>query len=111
MRITTPLHPNITYLQIALSLHAVTTTPKILNGMTGQVISPYYRLSKLQNGPNYLAIQMFNKLPSNIRNIENLKIFRTTIKSFLIGKAFYHYKEFLECDILTLKVPSVSIHL
>lgn len=75
------------------------------------IITPYYRLSKSQNGPNYLAIQMFNKLPSNIKNIENLNIFRNIIKSFLIGKAFYHYKEFLECDIPPLNIPSVCTNL
>lgn len=61
------------------------------------LITPYFRLKKCQNGPNFLAVKYFNSLPSKIRDLP-LKQFKQSIKKFLTLSAFYSTDDFLNCD-------------
>lgn len=56
----------------------------------------YWRLKRCQDGPGHLGIHFFNKIPDNIKELPMAE-FKTKIKSFLIGNAFYSVSEFLNC--------------
>ena len=56
--------------------------------------TPYFRLRKCQNGPNFLAIKYFNKIPKKTRQLP-LNQFKNRIKEFLISEAFYDVDSFL----------------
>lgn len=63
---------------------------------------PFCRLSKSQNSYIPVGIKMFNKLPSSVQNIVDIKSFRVKIKRFLISKAFYSIGEFMDSDLSVL---------
>jgi hypothetical protein len=48
------------------------------------------RLSPIQRGVLYSSIMVYNNLPQNIQiTSDNVKIFKCTLKNFLISNAFY----------------------
>ena len=88
------------------SLHVKTNLHKYKTGSDFHVYDtrnreclniPYFRLTKCQNGPNFLAIKYFNALPVNVKNLP-LPTFKKRIKDFLISEAFYSCEEFLKCN-------------
>lgn len=54
----------------------------------------YLRLNKTKNGVNYYSVKFYNHLPIEVRNMD-FKLFKTTVKHFLLDNAFYSYDEFL----------------
>jgi hypothetical protein len=54
------------------------------------------RLSSIQGGVLYSSITIYNNLPQNIQIlIDNVNIFRYTLKNFLISNAFYSTDEYI----------------
>jgi hypothetical protein len=49
----------------------------------------YCRTSFLKKSLINRGIELFNKLPNNIKNMENLPIFRKELRSFLLTNVFY----------------------
>nr|WP_253308705.1 reverse transcriptase family protein [Rickettsia endosymbiont of Ceutorhynchus assimilis] len=60
--------------------------------------TPYFRLKKCQNCPNFLAVKYFNKFPKALRDLP-LKQFKEEIKTILITNAFYSLDEFEKSDL------------
>jgi hypothetical protein len=53
------------------------------------------RLSLAKRGMLYSSIKVFNKLPKNIRKMsDNVKIFKSMLRSFLASSAFYSLDEY-----------------
>lgn len=65
-----------------------------------KLIAPEPILDIYKKGPYYRSINIYNKLPSNIRNLENNNSFISKLKTFLIKKAYYSVSEFLQDDDL-----------
>ena len=61
--------------------------------------TPYCRLTKCQNGPTFLAVKYFNKLPEAVRDLP-LQQYKKTIKKLLLSKAFYSVDMFEKCDLI-----------
>jgi hypothetical protein len=54
------------------------------------------RLSSIQRGVLYSSIMVYNDLPQNIKiTSDNVKIFKRTLKNFLISNAFYSIVEYI----------------
>lgn len=48
-----------------------------------------------QNNSMYINIKLYNKLPTDIKNIDRLDLFRFQIKTILVRKAYYSIDEYL----------------
>lgn len=59
--------------------------------------TPFHRLVKTRNGPDYLCYKFMNKLPVEIKTL-NVKDFKCKIKKYLLDKAFYSCDDFLTCN-------------
>ena len=46
-----------------------------------------------------MCIRLYNKLPENLRNIKDYKIFRKAVKQMLISSCFYSVDEYLNCKL------------
>lgn len=57
---------------------------------------PNHNLSIYENNPTYLGIKLFNKLPDNIKILNNIRKFKNSVKHFLITNCFYSINEYLE---------------
>jgi hypothetical protein len=56
---------------------------------------PLSLLTKYQTGVHYAGVRVFNHLPSPITSIANeSKVFKKTLKRFLLENAFYSMDEF-----------------
>ena len=55
---------------------------------------PKASLSIYQRGPVYMATKIYNKIPSFIRNASSIRIFKKSLKDYLIEKCFYNLNEF-----------------
>lgn len=55
---------------------------------------PTYNLSITKNAPNILGIKLFNSLPADLKNINNLLRFKKELKKFLVNKSIYSLNEF-----------------
>jgi hypothetical protein len=61
----------------------------------GQLHVSSVRISAIQSGVLYSSILVYNNLPQNIQKMsDNVKIFKRTLKSFLIVNAFYSIDEY-----------------
>jgi len=57
---------------------------------------PSVRLSTLQRDVYYSSVKIFNQLPQTILKFcNNVHIFRTLLKDYLVKNAFYSIEEFL----------------
>ena len=57
---------------------------------------PLSRLTKYQNRVHYVGITVFDHLPPSIKSIANeIKVFKKTLKRFLLDNSFYSMDEFL----------------
>ena len=56
---------------------------------------PYHRFSSAQQTIQYQGIKLFNKLNQPWK-VENLNRFKTSLKVYLCGKAYYSIQEYLE---------------
>jgi hypothetical protein len=58
---------------------------------------PQAKLSIYQKGAYYSGVKIFNKLPSNIKNVKgNIHKFKSTLKKFLYVNSFYTLEEYFE---------------
>lgn len=83
---------NIDYYQTNSSLHDYNTRHR------ADLVTPWYRLGRCQNGPNVQAIRFYNKLPLFIRQLDT-KAFKRTIKDILLKNPFYDTRQFLNSGI------------
>lgn len=58
------------------------------------LVPEYRRLDRCKDGPGCLAVHFHNKIPEDWKALPFNK-FKSTVKSFLIGQAFYSINEFL----------------
>ena len=58
------------------------------------LVPAYCRLKRCQNGPGYLAIKFYNKLPSTIKSLP-VYAFKAAVRKILLDNAFYSNEEFL----------------
>jgi len=65
------------------------------NTRTQQFYYPYHRLALLESGTFYCAIKYFNKLPSNIRELQNFKQFKIAVFNYVNEIEPYSFSEFL----------------
>ena len=57
---------------------------------------PLPHLTKFQKGVHYAGIKLFNHLPTSIKNTTNdTKVFKKTLKKFLLVNSFYSIEEFI----------------
>jgi hypothetical protein len=64
---------------------------------SNNLYTPQANLSVYQKGAYYSGVKIFNKLPSNIKNVNvNITKFKTTSKRFLYANSFYTLEEYFE---------------
>ena len=64
------------------------------------LVPPQFRLQKSVDSYLYIGIKLFNKLPSNIKQIENINIYKNRIKNILRYHNYYTIQEYLEiCNL------------
>uniref|UniRef100_A0A8D8V8P9 Uncharacterized protein n=1 Tax=Cacopsylla melanoneura TaxID=428564 RepID=A0A8D8V8P9_9HEMI len=62
----------------------------------GNIVLNSNRVNSSRNGPNYYSVNLFNKLPSRVRDMP-FNQFKSLISNHLKRKAFYSIEEFLSC--------------
>ena len=66
-------------------------------------VPSYCRINRCQNGPGYLAIKFFNKLPRFLTELPD-NLFKRKLKCLLLEGAFYSFDEFLQCNFTDYKL-------
>lgn len=56
---------------------------------------PIHTLAFFEKNAAYIGIQLFNKLPENIKYIENIHSFKKKVRMLLVKKVFYSVSEYL----------------
>lgn len=70
--------------------------PKSLYNTRSQYLNyPAHRLTLYEQGPYYTAIKLYNKLPLDIKNQNSVQLFKSSLKSHLINRAYYSVVEYL----------------
>lgn len=64
-----------------------------------QIVLNFHRVNRSRNAINYYGPKLFNCLPESIKDL-NFKCFCSSIKNFLLEKAFYSVNEYFNCDFL-----------
>ncbi|KAL3265581.1 hypothetical protein HHI36_009786 [Cryptolaemus montrouzieri] len=54
---------------------------------------PLHRSALYEASPKYVASNVYNRLPKNLRQIDDPKSFKKALKSFLYEKAYYSVDE------------------
>lgn len=83
---------NINTFQLRSSVHGHNTR------FSGNIDTPYVRLSKYTSSHKYLQISMYNKLPLCVKDLE-INCFKNHLSKLLTEKAFYSVEEFFKCEI------------
>jgi hypothetical protein len=82
---------NPSYFLTNASLHGIGTRQK-----KNKLHKPLYKLSSIQKGIFYGAINVYNKLPSCITQLQHTGVqFRKALKKYLLMHTFYTVEEFL----------------
>jgi hypothetical protein len=64
---------------------------------SNNLYTPQANLSAYQKGAYYSGVKIFNKLPSNIKDVNgNITKFKTTLRRFLYANSFYTLEEYFE---------------
>jgi hypothetical protein len=64
---------------------------------SNNLYAPQANLSAYQKGAYYSGVKIFNKLPSNITNVNgNITKFKTTLKRFLYANSLYTLEGYFE---------------
>jgi hypothetical protein len=80
---------NLGRFQTNLTVHGLNTLNKT------QLLRPIANLSCFQNGVSYVAVKIFNTLPSSISNLRNdKKHFKSALRRYLMTYCFYSINEF-----------------
>jgi hypothetical protein len=53
---------------------------------------------------NNMEIQLYNNLPSDLKNLKNIHLFRRKVKPFLLQHTFHSVAEYLSYELLLYKV-------
>jgi hypothetical protein len=81
---------NPSYFQTNTAVHGTDTRQK------NKLHKPLYKLSSIQKGIIYTAINVYNKLPSCITQVQHNEVcFRNALKKYLLMHTFYTVEEFL----------------
>jgi len=59
-----------------------------------EMLIPYHRTNKSQNNFRYMSIKLYNALPTNLKQINNARIFKSEAKKMLIEGEFYSIEEY-----------------
>lgn len=65
------------------------------------LLPDFTRTQRARDGINFYAVKFYNKLPSKVRSLPATS-FKNTLKSFLLSRAHYHFREFLDDDLESL---------
>jgi hypothetical protein len=57
----------------------------------------FCRMNVLKKGVVNIGIKLFNELPSQIREVEKMRIFRKELRSYLLQRTFYSVDEYMLC--------------
>lgn len=66
------------------------------------LLTPKCRLQKSHNSYIIMGIQLYNKLPLYIRNIQDINIFKRRIKNMLTEINFYNIHDYIQCNDFTV---------
>lgn len=58
--------------------------------------TPLHNLSKYEESPRYMGVKLYNKIPSQIKDVSNEKLFKKEMFSYLCTNCFYSIEEFLD---------------
>lgn len=61
-----------------------------------EITIPTHNSALFERNPNYIGIKCYNRLPSTIKNIKNLRKFKYELQSFLLKRNFYSMSEYFE---------------
>ena len=61
--------------------------------------TPDHSSSFYERGPLYRGIKIFHRIPKHIRNLENIKHFKTAVTDLLRDKRLYSFREVLEVNL------------
>lgn len=64
--------------------------------MNKNLVIPRHCLSTYERSPYYMGIKLFNKLPLQIRNLDNLNIFKRKLRSLLVELVPYSINEYMD---------------
>ena len=64
-----------------------------------RLLLPASKLTLHATSPYVMCIKLFNKLPNDIKSINDLKNFTITLKKFLINKCYYDNNEYLNDNL------------
>jgi len=57
-----------------------------------------HRLKLHETLPFQAGVKLINRLPDNIKNVHNLRLFKIKLKQYLLNKSYYSVEEFMEDD-------------
>ena len=57
---------------------------------------PAHNLTLYENSPKYMGIKCYNKLPAEIKSIDNMKEFKKTVSKYLIENVYYSVSQYLD---------------
>lgn len=60
---------------------------------------PVHRLTLSEKNPSYMCIRVYNKLPSELRNVHELKVYKKKVWSLLIELEPYNLNEYFEAKL------------
>jgi hypothetical protein len=85
---------------LLLDVHVCVYKYKYISRQSGMLHVSSVRLSSAKRGVLYSSIMIFNKLPQHIQKMsDNVKIFKSTLRSYLPASAFYSLDEFISASI------------
>lgn len=56
---------------------------------------PVHHTTMYEHGPHYRGIKAYNIIPDTIKRAQSLRVFKTSLRSYLMEHCFYSFKEFL----------------
>ncbi|XP_045480881.1 uncharacterized protein LOC123685270 [Harmonia axyridis] len=83
----TYVHRNLKKFRTNADFHEYNTRRKYLLSI------PFNRIAKAQQGANHIALKLYNKLPENLKSLNDLK-FSKNVKKLLLRKTIYKLEEF-----------------
>uniref|UniRef100_A0A1B6FDF1 Reverse transcriptase domain-containing protein n=1 Tax=Cuerna arida TaxID=1464854 RepID=A0A1B6FDF1_9HEMI len=59
------------------------------------LLFPIHRLALTEHTPQYMGMKFYNKLPQGIKCTDDVKKFKSELKSFLLDKTYYKIEDYL----------------
>ena len=57
--------------------------------------TPHARTKGVSLGPEHMGIKLYNRLPSGLKEIQTICVFRRKVRDFLLKNLFYSVNEYL----------------